>query len=161
LHFFNIKKAFKLVNLGIETYQAKQIVRRFDSNFDEELSLSDITDIFRTASTPLNQELERRTVFAPMEEGQPLTLNKQCLDYVRDIFEHLLQAAGVSDKIRVAMIKRPQFSLKRALRMLRQRGSSELAIGKLQEICETHQLISVEYTEPLSVDIEQLIGLNS
>jgi len=26
MHFFNVKKAFKKVNLGIETYQAKQIV---------------------------------------------------------------------------------------------------------------------------------------
>lgn len=65
LHFFNIKKAFKKVNLGIDTLQAKQIVRRYDSNFDEELSFSDIHDIFKTTSTPLNRELERRTVFAP------------------------------------------------------------------------------------------------
>ena len=54
LHFFNVKKAFKKVNLGIETNQAKQIVRRFDSNFDDELSFSDIHDIFKTASIPLN-----------------------------------------------------------------------------------------------------------
>lgn len=66
MHFFNIKKAFKMVNLGLETYQAKQIVKRFDSNYDEELTHSDVTDIFKSASTPLNQELERRTVFAPM-----------------------------------------------------------------------------------------------
>ena len=67
MHFFNVKKAFKKVSLAVETYQAKQIVRRFDSNFDEELSYSDIHDIFRTESEPLNQELERRTVFAPTE----------------------------------------------------------------------------------------------
>ena len=115
MHFFNVKKAFKLVTLGIETYQANQIVQRFDSNFDEELSFSDITDIFKTTSTPLNQELERRTVFAPVEQGKTLNLSKQCLEYVRDIFEHLLQAAAISDKIRVALIKRPKFGLKRAL----------------------------------------------
>ena len=54
LHFFNIKKAFKKVNLAIETNQAKQLVRRCDSNFDDELSVSDIHDIFKTASIPLN-----------------------------------------------------------------------------------------------------------
>ena len=69
LHFFNIKKAFRKVNLAIETSQAKQIVKRFDSNFDEELSYSDIHDIFKTDSDPLNQELERRTVFAPTDVG--------------------------------------------------------------------------------------------
>lgn len=90
-------------------------MQRFDSNFDEELSFSDITDIFKTTSTPLNQELERRTVFAPVEQGKTLNLSKQCLEYVRDIFEHLLQAAAISDKIRVALIKRPKFGLKRAL----------------------------------------------
>ena len=83
MHFFNVKKAFKLVTLGIETYQAKQIVQRFDSNFDEELSFSDITDIFKTTSTPLNQELERRTVFAPVEQGKWHNIkNIACPDYV-------------------------------------------------------------------------------
>ena len=78
LHFFNIKKAFKKVNLGIETYQAKQIVKRYDSNFDEELSFSDIHDIFKTASEPINHELERRTVFAQSElyDNDELRLSK-------------------------------------------------------------------------------------
>lgn len=107
LHFFNIKKAFKKVSLGVETYQAKQIVRRFDSNFDEELSFSDIHDIFKTDSIPLNQELERRTVFAPSDVGPGLQLGKQCLDYVRDVFELLLQANSAAEKIRIALVKRP------------------------------------------------------
>lgn len=36
-----------------------------------------------------------------------MTLTKQCLDYVKDIFELLLLAAATADKIRVSLIKRP------------------------------------------------------
>lgn len=72
LHFFNVKKAFRKVNLSVETFQAKQIVRRFDSNFDEELSFSDIHDIFKTDSQPINHELERRTVFATSDDDKQL-----------------------------------------------------------------------------------------
>ena len=90
MHFFNVKRAFKKVSIAVETYQAKQIVRRFDSNFDEELTFSDIHDIFKTESDPLNQELERRTVFAPSDVGPELQFSKQCLEYVRDVFELLL-----------------------------------------------------------------------
>ena len=63
MHFFNVKRAFKKVGLNIETYQAKQVVMRFDSNFDEELTISDVFDIFSTNSAPINHELERRSVY--------------------------------------------------------------------------------------------------
>ncbi len=111
MHFFNVKKAFKKVNLGIETHQAKQVVTRYDSNFDEELTYSDIYDIFATQSLSLNQELERRTVLADFDPTTPLTLNKQCLDYIRDVFELILQALNVAEKIRLTLAKRPQFTI--------------------------------------------------
>lgn len=72
MHFYNIKRAFKKVGLNIETYQAKQIVTRFDSNFDEELTMSDVFDIFATSSAPLNFELERRSVYSHVEPCSPL-----------------------------------------------------------------------------------------
>lgn len=72
MHFYNIKRAFKKVGLNIETYQAKQIVTRFDSNFDEELTMSDVFDIFATSSAPLNHELERRSVYSHVEPCSPL-----------------------------------------------------------------------------------------
>ena len=106
-------------------------MRRFDSNFDEELSFSDIHDIFKTESEPLNQELERRTVFAPSDVGPELQMSKQCLEYVRDVFELLLSAGSVAEKIRIALAKRPRFGIRQAMAMLQQRGSSKLAITKL------------------------------
>ena len=118
---------------------------RFDSNFDEELSYSDIHDIFKTTSEPLNKELERRTVFSSVDDGTQLKLGKQCLEYVRDLFELLLQAISTAEKIKDCLYKRPQYSLKQAMKVLEQRGSSDLAILKLQEICETHQLLSLGF----------------
>ena len=93
MHFFNVKKAFKKVDIILETFQAKQIVRRFDSNYDEELSFSDVHDMFKTSTLSLNQELERRTVFAPIENARaPSVLTKQSMDYIKDLFELFLQA---------------------------------------------------------------------
>lgn len=69
-----------------------------------------------------------------------------------------MQAAAIGDKIRVSLIKRPQFSLKRALQVLKMRGTSDFAIKKFKDICEMHQLVSLEYMEPLSVGLEELIG---
>mmetsp|Transcript_9394 Transcript_9394/g.12788 ORF Transcript_9394/g.12788 Transcript_9394/m.12788 type:complete len:143 (-) Transcript_9394:510-938(-) len=117
MHFFNVKKAFKKAGLNIETYQAKQMVLRFDSNFDEELTISDVFDIFITESAPLNHELERRTVYSHVEPGSKLSLGKQCLEYVRDVFELLLQAASVADRVRLTLNKRPKFTVKRALQV--------------------------------------------
>ena len=63
LHQHNVKKAFRQVNISLESHQAKDILNRFDSNFDGELSYSDVCDIFKPPSPPLQKELERRTVF--------------------------------------------------------------------------------------------------
>ena len=70
---------------------------------------------------------------------------------MRDVFELLLQASCGAEKIRIALAKRPSFSIKVAMSVLKQRGASQLAIKQLWEICETHQLISLDLmTEPLS-----------
>ena len=63
LHAFNIKKAFKRVNIALDTNMAKMLLKRFDSNYDEELSHSDAVDFFKPNSLALQKELERRTVF--------------------------------------------------------------------------------------------------
>ena len=132
MHFFNVKKAFKKVDIILETFQAKQIVRRFDSNYDEELSFSDVHDMFKTSTLSLNQELERRTVFAPIENARaPSVLTKQSMDYIKDLFELFLQAGQTQEKIRIALAKRPNCSVKKALQVIRLRGSSDLAIEKL------------------------------
>ena len=94
-------------------------MQRFDSNFDEELTLSDVFDIFVTDSAPLNHELERRAVFSQVAPGtKQLSLSKQCLDYVRDVFELLLQAASVAERIRLTLHKRPKFTVRKALQVL-------------------------------------------
>lgn len=95
-------------------------------------------DIFATGSAPLNHELERRSVYSQVEPCSPLSLGKQTLDYVRDVFELLLQSASVAEKVRLTLNKRPNFTVRLAMQVLSQRGSSDLAISKLQEICETH-----------------------
>jgi len=154
MHFFNVKKAFKKVGLGIETHQAKQIVQRFDSNFDEELTISDIHDIFKASSESLNQEVDRRTVYSQSTPMSPLSLSKQSLEYVRDVFELILQACCVADKARHTLSKRPQFSIKKAIQVLKQRGSSLLAIKRLASVCETHQLLTGDLIEQVdSADV--------
>ena len=75
---------------------------------------------------------------------------------MRDVFECLLQAASVAEKVRLTLNKRPKFTVRQALSVLSQRGSSDLAITKLHEVCETHQLVSADFADPLSTDMASL-----
>ena len=59
----NIKRAFKHVGIDLDPPIASSILKRFDSNFDGELTYSDVQDIFKPSSIALYREVERRTVF--------------------------------------------------------------------------------------------------
>jgi hypothetical protein len=67
--FNNVKRAFKALNIEIDTSLANLIVKRFDSNFDNELTFSDVTDIFKPSSIALQKEVERRSIF---DEGRSI-----------------------------------------------------------------------------------------
>ena len=46
----NVKKAFRQVGIVLEPHQAKDILSRFDSNYDGEITYSDVCDIFKERS---------------------------------------------------------------------------------------------------------------
>ena len=60
--------------------------------------------------------------------------------YIKDLFEVLLQASNIAEKIRLSLIKRPSFSLTSVLDVLKRRGASPLAISKYKDALEIHQL---------------------
>ena len=70
-------------------------------------------------------------------------ISKHCKDYIKDLFEVLLQASSLAEKIRLSIIKRPSFTISSAMNVLRRRGASPLAITKYREVLEIHQLMSL------------------
>ena len=111
----NVKKAFKQVGIVLEPYQAKDILSRFDSNYDGEITYSDVCDIFKPLSKPLQKELVKRTIHLDQHvsvgSNNDVKISKHCKDYIKDLFAVLLQAASVADKIRLAILKRPMHSV--------------------------------------------------
>lgn len=111
----NVKKAFRQVGIVLEPHQAKDILSRFDSNYDGEITYSDVCDIFKPLSKPLQKELEKRTIHldqhVSVSSNNDVKISKHCKDYIKDLFAVLLQAASVADKIRLAILKRPMHSV--------------------------------------------------
>ena len=70
--------------------------------------------------------------------NRQLKISKHCKDYIKDLFEQLLLAANLAEKIRLALIKRPLYSLSSALDVLKRRGASHLAISKYRDILDMH-----------------------
>ena len=111
----NVKKAFRQVGIVLEPHQAKDILSRFDSNFDGELTYSDVCDIFKPISKPLQKEIVNRTIMLDQHisvtSSNEVKISKHCKDYIKDLFEVLLQAASIAEKIRLSLLKRPMHSI--------------------------------------------------
>ena len=67
-----------------------------------------------------------------------LKISKHVKDYIKDLFEVLLLASNLAEKIRLSLIKRPEFSLSSVLDVLKRRGASPLATSKYKEVLEIH-----------------------
>lgn len=83
----NVKRAFKAIGQEIDASLANLVVKRFDSNFDFELSYSDVTDIFKPASIALQRELEKRTVFDELKSSSKPIRERHMNEYIRDVLE--------------------------------------------------------------------------
>lgn len=58
LNVVNIKKVYQKVGISIDNSFAGQVLARFDSNFDSELTYTDVSDMFKPKSLALQKELE-------------------------------------------------------------------------------------------------------
>lgn len=103
------------MGIKLEPHQAKDILSRFDSNFDGELTYSDVCDIFKPLSKPLQKEIVNRTIqldqHISVTESNEVKISRHCKDYIKDMFELLLQAAKIAEKIRLSLLKRPMYGI--------------------------------------------------
>lgn len=118
----NVARAFKFVGLELSPAIIPLIFKRFDTDGDEEMTYSDIIDIFRPKSIALQKEVERRTIF----DTQTRDIPKHTLDYIRDLFEALVATVTTAERISQSLNR--DLSIDRAISLLKERGSSILAI---------------------------------
>lgn len=139
--FNNVKRACKALNVDIDASMANLIVKRFDSNFDNEMTYSDVTDIFKPNSIALQREVERRTVFDERRPTAKSSKEKHMHEYIRDVLDQTIEAVSLAQKISLSLVKRPQYSIERALSVLQQRGASPVALGYYRSILELHHIM--------------------
>ena len=97
---------------------ANLIVKKFDSNFDNEMTYSDVTDIFKPTSIALQREVERRTVFDERRPTAKSSKEKHMHEYIRDVLDQTIEAVSLAQKISLSLVKRPQYSIERAISVL-------------------------------------------
>jgi hypothetical protein len=96
-----LKRAFYNIGLDPETNikQAYLVLKRFDSNFDANLTFSDILEMFAPRfELDLLQELEKRSLF---DVPQKTELNQYTRGYVRDVIDLIIRVEEIVDKIKV------------------------------------------------------------
>lgn len=140
----NVKRAFKAIGVEIDASLANLVVKRFDSNFDNELTYSDVTDIFKPASIALQRELERRTVFDERKSSSKSTRERHMHEYIRDVLEQTIETVTTAEKITLSLVKRPDYTIQKALNVLRQRGATTVALDHYRQILELHHITAAE-----------------
>ena len=140
----NVKRAFKAIGVEIDASLANLVVKRFDSNFDNELTYSDVTDIFKPASIALQRELERRTVFDERKSSSKSTRERHMHEYIRDVFEQTIETVTTAEKITLSLVKRPDYTIQKALNVLRQRGATTISLNHYRQILELYHITAAE-----------------
>jgi len=139
----NVKRAFKTVGMKLDASIAGLVVRRYDSNDDGEMTYSDVIEIFKPQSIALQKELERRTIFDDDATARG-ELDKHLQDYIKDLFEQLLETITTAEKINLSLIKRPNIRVEQALSVLSSRGATVVALEYFRRILEDHHLIEIK-----------------
>jgi len=98
LNLYNLTAAFNKVGLDTKKSVLSMVLRRFDSNFDGELSYSDVSDMFAPLlNAEAIKEFEKRQMFGISSPKN--FLEKYTLDCIRDVFNSLLLVTQIAEGI--------------------------------------------------------------
>jgi hypothetical protein len=98
------------------------VMRRFDSNFDGELSYSDVSDMFSPRfNLEAIQEFEKRQMFGKASGPDHQFEADYIKDHVRDVFESIILVMQIAENIQQHLRKTPSFSIREALNILKHR----------------------------------------
>lgn len=141
----NVKRAFKTVGIEIDAATASLVVKRYDSNSDGELTYSDVLDIFNPKNPAVQKEIERRTVFK--DPGQRPKPTRHMFEYVKDVLDLVEETVSLAEKISLSLIRRPTFTVAKALKTIKQRGATSVAIDEFKRILVCYRISGVEESE--------------
>lgn len=99
------------MGIQLNDKEAQLILKRIDSNRDGYLTYTDIIDVFRPRNSKLAKEFDQRLPFE-FQISQVLSDNTRI--YVVKLFKTILRVEKHIEELRLQLVKRPNFNLKKA-----------------------------------------------
>jgi hypothetical protein len=62
-------------------------------------------------------------------------------DYIRDVLDQTIESITLAQKITLSLVKRPKFSIEKALSVLQSRGATKVALDYYRSILESHHIM--------------------
>ena len=132
LNLYNMKLGFYNVGINLDNITASLVLKRYDSNFDGELTFSDVSDMFAPRfAQDAYKEFERRSIYLPElnEVASPpghrrigsSSSNNYTRDYIKDVFNGLVAVELIAYKIKKLVQERPSHTLREALNLFKHR----------------------------------------
>jgi hypothetical protein len=77
----------------LTTFEANQLLKRFDSNFDGHLTQTDVHEVFAPNSDAMKNELMKRTL-------SDSRICEKIVEYIRDVFENLVDCSTLAQTLK-------------------------------------------------------------
>jgi len=65
-------------------------------------------------------------------------------DYVKDVLDLVEECALLAEKINLSLIKRPSYTVSQALKILKKRGATVVAIDEYKRVLSAYKISGVE-----------------